>query len=235
MPDNIEHFIILLLGIFIAIVVVTTLALRRRWVHAERMPILAFFLSVFALLATVANTYFSFFWHPSDLRVYLRFPDLGQLGADTLDLNYFFSNMGNQAAMIEDVAIDELFIKTDDLTGAGELDRCVDIDLLKSTLEALTPSVPVNVRKWVELLRGEQHRPTMRQITPSTLFSVVKPTKIYIDGAEVKTAAATVEAGKMRVIAAKFETPPLLTFETAPPPRKDRPSPRKDRPSPRRL
>jgi hypothetical protein len=38
---------------------------------------------------------------------------------------------------------------------------------------------------------------------------LVKPEKIYIDGAETQSSSATVEAGKMKVIAATFETDPF--------------------------
>jgi hypothetical protein len=84
---------------------VVTLA-SQPWAHSERTPILALFVALAALLWSGANTFFTFFWHPEDLRVYLHFPTPLQVGTDTLEVNYLFTNMGNQAALIEDVAMD---------------------------------------------------------------------------------------------------------------------------------
>jgi hypothetical protein len=41
------------------------------------------------------------------------------------------------------------------------------------------------------------------------LLAPVKPPKIYIDGAETKSASAIIDAGKMKVIGATFETDPV--------------------------
>jgi hypothetical protein len=61
-------------------------------------------------------------------------------------------------------------------------------------------------------LTEQQHVPVMSSTTEGyrllegVRFALIKPTRIYIEGAEAKAAAATVEAGKMKEIAATFET-----------------------------
>jgi hypothetical protein len=214
MSGSIEQFIILILGAF-TIIVVITLALQPwiSWVQA--IPIL---LSLLALIVAGFTMYFTFFWHFSDLLVYLRFPELKQLGTNTLDVNYFFSNMGNQTAFVEDVAVDELWMKSDDpgvIMGVGsEVDRCSDANLLVPTSMAFETFMPSRLPSLI----GRQHFPLFPTIRgPDTvkgvLFELFKPAKIYIDGAEAKTAAATVEAGKMKVISATFEMEPLPVAE----------------------
>jgi hypothetical protein len=113
MPGGIEQFVILLLGAFTVMVVIALAS--QPWVYPERTPVLALFVAVAALLWSGANTFFTFFWHSEDLRVYLRFPRPLQVGTNALDVNYFFSNMGNQAAIIEYVAINELWVNSDHL------------------------------------------------------------------------------------------------------------------------
>ena len=80
----------------------------------DRTPILALVVAVAALFWSGANTFFTFFWHPEDFRVYIRHPNAKPLQdtADTVDINYFFSNMGNQAALIEGVTMSELWINS---------------------------------------------------------------------------------------------------------------------------
>src|ERR1700730_17457512 len=133
-----EGFIILLLGAFTVMLLITLAS--KPWKYPERTPILALFVAVAALLWSGANTFFTLFHHPEDLRVYLRFPRPRQVGTNTLDINYFFSNMGNQAAQIEDVALDELWVNSDrtNISGA-ELHRCDDVGHLGNTLLTLPP------------------------------------------------------------------------------------------------
>jgi hypothetical protein len=72
-------------------------------------------------------------WPNQDLLVYLRFPNPQQIGTATLDLNYFFINMGNQGVMIENVSIGDLWIKSAKPGVQGqssELTRCSDRDLM---------------------------------------------------------------------------------------------------------
>jgi hypothetical protein len=150
------------------------------------------------------------FWHRPDLVVYLRFPEPKQLGTNTLDVNYFFSNMGNQTVLVENVVIDELWIKSDKpgYSGPGmEVDRCNDPNLWMPNILTLSRIVPSVV--W------EEHKPIPTefgrldpQFVQGVLFAVVKPEKLYIDGAEARTAATTVEAGKIKAIGATFKTEP---------------------------
>ena len=194
MLGGIEPLIILLLGAF-AVMLVITLA-SEPWKHPERTPIFALFVAVAALLWSGANTFFTLFWHPEDLRVYLRFPRPLQVGTNTLDINYFFSNMGNQAIIIEDVAMDELWLNSNRTNiGGAELHRCDDVGHLGNTLLTLPPPsqgpLPLN----------------------DALFAPVRPVRIYIDGAETSSSSATVEAGKMKVIGTKFETDTAPTAE----------------------
>src|SRR6516162_9068100 len=74
-------------------------------------------ISILAILASAGMSaltlWLANFWHRPDLVVYLRFPEPKQLGTNTLDVNYFFSNMGNQTVLVENVVIDELWIKSD--------------------------------------------------------------------------------------------------------------------------
>jgi hypothetical protein len=153
------------------------------------------------------------FWHFSDFRVYLDFPKPDQVGTNTFDVNYFFQNMGNQTVLLEDVEIDDLWIKSarPGVLG-GDLDRCTDRALSFATIATLIRILPSSI--W------EEHKPIFRtsdEPIEGMLVAVVKPTKIYIDGSEAKSAAVTVEAGKMKVITATFETAPLpiANYETA--------------------
>jgi hypothetical protein len=158
----------------------------------------AIFISTVALLVSVANSYFSFFWHPQDFRVYLRFPEPGQVGTNTLTLNYFFSNMGNQPTFIEDVSIIEFALNSKN-PGSIEFHVCED-----------------QKAKWFfrpDLLAfGGRQLYFSQNLLPlgnGISISVVQPTKISIDGIEAKFSSATVEAGKMRVIGTTFETVPI--------------------------
>ena len=83
MPGSVAQLGIVLLGAF-ALMLVIALALQP-WKNQERTPILALAVAVAALLWSGANTFFTFFWHPEDLRVYLRFPKPLQVGTDTLN------------------------------------------------------------------------------------------------------------------------------------------------------
>jgi hypothetical protein len=200
MVSGIDQFIILLLGAF-SLIVVITLAFQP-WVHPERTPILALFVAVAALLWSGANTFFTVFWHPEDLRVYLRFPKPLQVGTSTLEVNYFFTNMGNQAALIEDVSIYELWINSDHPDFGGvELHRCEDVSYIRPQFLALTPRE----------FRREHSQ--MFKTKDGSLFAAVQPDKIYVDGTEAKSSAVTVEAGKMRVIGATFGTD-VLPYDT---------------------
>jgi|SRR6516162_5769190 hypothetical protein len=191
MVSGIDQFIILLLGAF-SLIVVITLAFQP-WVYQERTPILALFVAVAALLWSGANTFFTVFWHPEDLRVYLRFPKPLQVGTNTLEVNYFFTNMGNQAALIEDVAMDELWINSTPPKIGAEFYRCDDVGYLGNTRLTYADSLPEPLRKPSQLKDG-------------VLFAPAKPAKIYVDGAETKSASTIVEAGKMKMISTTFET-----------------------------
>jgi hypothetical protein len=93
----------------------TRAAARSSWF--DKLPVLfsglSILFSLFALIVSGLTLYYTFFRHVPDLVVYLRFPQPKQLGTNFLDVNYFFSNMGNQTVFIEDVAIDELWVKSD--------------------------------------------------------------------------------------------------------------------------
>jgi hypothetical protein len=191
---------------------------------------LSILFSLFALIVSGFTLYYTFFRHVPDLLVYLRFPQPKQLGTNTLDVNYFFSNMGNQTVFIEDVAIDELWIKSDRPGAEGtiigehgqiewtdESSMCNDpniyLETFMDTLHAFGASFPSS-------LTEQQHVPVMRSTTEDyrplegLRFALIKPARIYIEGAEAKAAAATVEAGKMKEIAATFEreTIPLAKY-----------------------
>jgi hypothetical protein len=155
---------------------------------------LALFVAVAALLWSGANTFFTVFWHPEDLRVYLRFPKPLQVGTNTLEVNYFFTNMGNQAALIEDVAMDELWINSTPPKIGAEFYRCDDVGYLGNIRLTYAESLPESLRKQPSPLKD------------GVLFAAAKPAKIYVDGAETKSASTTVEAGKMKMISATFET-----------------------------
>jgi hypothetical protein len=152
----------------------------------------AIVISVVALIWSMANTYFTFFWHPQDLRVYFRFPaPAAQVGTNTLNVNYIMSNMGNQAVLIEDVGIYELWINSEHSTIRGaELHFCEDTIVIRP--ESLAPGS----RATLSTMKG-------------VLVSLYQPVKTYIDGTEEKTSSISVEAGKMRVIATTFETDPV--------------------------
>jgi hypothetical protein len=193
MVSSIDQFIILLLGALTVMIVITLAS--QPWVYPERTAILALFVAVAALLWSGVNTFFTLFWQHSDLRVYLRFPKPMQVGTDTLDLSYLFSNMGNQGALVEDVSIYELWINSDHPDfGEEELHRCEDVSYIRPQFLAFTPRE----------FRREHSQ--MFKNKDGSLFAAVQPDKIYIDGTEAKSAAVTVEAGKMRVIGATFGT-----------------------------
>jgi hypothetical protein len=133
MPGGVAQLVLLLLGAFTLMLVIALAS--QPWKNQERTPILALVVAVAALLWSGANTFFTFFWHPEDLRMYLRFPKPLQVGTNTLDINYFFSNMGNQAVLIEDVAMDEIWVNSDRTdNGGAELHRCDDVGYLGNTL-----------------------------------------------------------------------------------------------------
>jgi hypothetical protein len=186
MPESIEQFTILVLGALAAMFVITLAA--KPWAHTERIPILALFLSLVAVFVSGATIFFTVFWHHADFRVYFRFPEPLQVGTNTLDVNYFFSNMGNQAVLIEDVFIDELWINSNSLNiGNAELYRCDEA---------------IKLTFWPpEIIHG--------RLKDGSWFATVKPTKIYIDGTEARWSSATVEAGKMKVISATYITESL--------------------------
>jgi hypothetical protein len=88
-----------------------------------------------------------------------------------------------------------------------EVDRCNDPNLWLPTSLTLGGFVPS--QGW------EEHKPIWRSVLETdpqslqgVLLAVVKPKKLYIDGAEARTAATTVEAGKMKTIGATFKTEP---------------------------
>jgi hypothetical protein len=193
-----EPLIILLLGAF-AVMLVITLA-SEPWKHPDRMSIFGTLVAVAALLWSGANTFFTFFYHPEDLRVYLRFPKPLQVGTNTLDINYFLSNMGNQSVTIEDVATDELWVNSDRTNiGGAELHRCDDVGYLGNSL-LTTPPPP-------EVWNGHV------TLNDGALFASVRPARIYIDGIEKNSSSAAVEAGKMKVIGTTFETDPVPAAE----------------------
>jgi hypothetical protein len=101
--------------------------------------------------------------------------------------------MGNRTVLIEDVAMDELWVNND-RTDIGELHRCDDVGYLGNTL--LTHPPPEKFQ--------QKHFP----LQDGALFAPVRPAKIYMEGAATNSSSATVEAGKMKVINAIFETDP---------------------------
>ena len=147
-------------------------------------------LSVLALLVSVATCYFSFFWHPQAFRVFLRFPAPLEVGMTTLSLDYFFSNMGNQATLIADVSLIELWINSEHPEiGGGELHSCRDAAPFGPSFRELLP--PDVRREHIQMKSGNN-------------FSAVQPTKVYIDGIVGETSSATVEAGKIKIIATRI-------------------------------
>jgi hypothetical protein len=63
-----------------------------------------------------------------------------QVGTKTLDINYLFSNAGNQSVIIEEVALDELWVNSDRTSvGGAELHRCDDVGYLGNTLLTTPP------------------------------------------------------------------------------------------------
>jgi hypothetical protein len=185
---------------------------RQPWFSRNQaIPIAISILAIFVSAGiSTLSLWLANFWHHPDLVVYLRFPEPKQLGTNTLDVNYFFSNMGNQTVLVENVVIDELWIKSDKpgYSGAGmEVDMCNDPNLWMPTSLTLVRLVPSVV--W------EEHKPiqptvfgTNPQSPQSVLLAVVKPENLYIDGAEARTAATSVETGKMKAIGATFKTEP---------------------------
>src|SRR5580704_1580608 len=115
------------------------IARREQPIATRQKPSTAIVISVVALIWSMANTYFTFFWHPQDLRVYFRFPaPAAQVGTNTLNVNYIMSNMGNQAVLIEDVGIYELWINSEHSTIRGaELHFCEDTIVISP--ESLAP------------------------------------------------------------------------------------------------
>jgi hypothetical protein len=110
--------------------------------------------------------------------------------------------MGNQAALIEDVAIDELWINSARPNmGGEELHRCDDVGFLGNSMLTVAPP---------ELLR--EHL----RLDDKALLAPIKPAKIYIDGAETNSSSTTVEAGKMKVLGATFETDSVPARATRP-------------------
>ena len=145
-------------------------------------------ISLIALLWSMANTYFTFFWHPQDLRVYLRFPPEIQAGTDRLDLNYVFSNTGNQEVFIEDVGVYELWLTSrHSTTPASDLHLCDEL---------------LSIRRPVSLASGKSTSSQM----PGVLISFYRPEKIYVDGTEQDTSSTIVGASKFRVINSTFRT-----------------------------
>jgi hypothetical protein len=184
MRAGVEQLAIVLLGAF-AVMLLITLA-SEPWKSPERTPILALIVAIAALVWSGANTFFTFFWHPEDLRVYIRSPNAippldtpPQEITDTVDVNYFFSNMGNQAALIENVAIGELWIKST-IRHPAELDRCISEGYLAEILSSLA-SPPV------------RHEITL---TDGSGFRLARPTKIYIDGSETNRHPRPSKQGK---------------------------------------
>jgi hypothetical protein len=222
-----EQFAILLIGAF-AVMLAITLALQSqrdgpdggaqtRFSWIQIVPVL---LSTLALIASGFTIYFTFFWHFEDFVVYLRFPQpWQQLGTNTLDVSYFFSNTGNRTVFIEGVAIDELWIKSDHPGSLGpgieELDRCIDYDLFSPTFKEFVPFSPSLFPTSQIVTKHSPIVPTRPDYKPlpGVLLATVRPAKINIDGVEVKVATTPVEAGKMKAIGATFETEPLPATE----------------------
>jgi hypothetical protein len=117
-------------------------------------------------------------------------------------LNYFFSNMGNQSALIEDVGIYEFVLNSPypsmsaaenfSASAASAFHVCEDAISLRPDM--LTFSPPEAANQWMSI--GIKGRVSLRPY---------QPVKIYVDGAEEKTSSVTVEAGKMRAIATTFK------------------------------
>jgi hypothetical protein len=192
MPGDVEYLVILLLGA-LALMLVITLA-SEPWKYRERTQILLFIVAFAALLGTSLNTFFTFFWHPEDFRIYLRSPDAKPLKdkAGTVDINYFFSNMGNQSVLIEGVSMSEIWVHSaTPSNGLVGLDRCNSKNYSSEV---------------AGLLGSQELLPTSTTMQDGSSFRLVRPAKIYVDGAETRSSTAAVEAGKMKVIAATFET-----------------------------
>jgi hypothetical protein len=161
--------------------------LARNWIS-----VLALVISIVSPLVTL---YFTYYRHIEDLRVYLRFPEPLEVGSNTLHLNYFFSNRGNEPVMVEDVSIIELWIKSEKSNiGGAELQACDDPTLFRPDFIAALP---------------KQFRNEHVTMKSGASFSSFRPVKTYIDGTEGESSAATVEPGKMKAITTTFEPDPV--------------------------
>jgi hypothetical protein len=150
-----------------------------------------------------------------DLRLYLRFPTPEQVGTDTLNVNYLFTNMGNQAVLIEDVGIYELWVNMNmkhSWSSVEKLPLCkADDDIFDGPeyWNSLLNSVPaLKGKRQMKFADGVM----LGDINPGAggmTISLYQPVDTYVDGAEEKTSSATLEAGKMRVIATRFKTDPV--------------------------
>ena len=95
--------------------------------------------------------------------------------------------MGNQAALIEDVGIYELWVNSaHSYDGAAELHLCKEAIVIRPSFFWLGSTATL---------------PTMQDVRVKRY----QPATTYIDGTE-KTSSITVDAGKLRIIAATFKT-----------------------------
>jgi hypothetical protein len=188
MSGGVTQVVILLLGAFTLMLLITLAS--EPWKYPDRTHILSLIVAFAALIGTCLNSFFTFFWHPEDLRIYIRSPDAKPLQdkPDTVDIKYFFSNMGNQAVLIDDVSMSEIWVHSaTPNNGLAGLDRC-------------------NSQAYSGQVASLLGTPELLPMQDGSRFRLVRPTKIYGDGAESKSSAAAIEAGKMKVISATFET-----------------------------
>jgi hypothetical protein len=151
--------------------------------------------SVVALLVSIGNLYFTFFWHHEDLRLYLRFRDPLQVGTDKLDISYLFTNVGDRSVLVEDIGVLIFFRNAVSLYNPSrEFDACA------------TPYLYGQID--IQRFAPPQYRDIGTNMKDHSFLMIYKPTDIYIDGTSVVFSSATIENNKVRSIAATFDATP---------------------------
>lgn len=156
-----------------------------------------------SLVVSLVTLYLTFFWHPERLDVYFRFNDPAQVGTSTFDLSYFFSNDGSRPYLIENVSVDEVWLKSPKpvswKSGAtGNPSICLHtagFPLQSASLEMPTFLSFKRQHHWSFPSGGS--------------LAVLSPSRIYIDGVESRSASTIVEPRQPKVVLAIFKTEPL--------------------------
>jgi hypothetical protein len=171
-----------------------------------------------AIVISISNTYFNFFWYPESLKVYFRIVDPKQIGTSTLQMKYIFSDTGKQSYLIDDVFIFEFWLNTpivqkvaDELTAhvpKPKLDR-KDAEELNTTL-----SDDLNMCTQKIVVPVDEFVPKPYENIPYTLNNggrakAFQPEHLYVDGTETQFHSVVIKAGETRSILAMFSTMPL--------------------------